>query len=106
MTIPTSESLINAAADTDLALRFVALGATLGYTQGDIESNLRKLVAAQLNANGDTVASVYDYAYQVRKQALDAVPPSPGANLAAVTDDYIRSALNKVFGSDGAHPLG
>ena len=30
MTIPTSESLINAAADTDLALRFVALGATLG----------------------------------------------------------------------------
>ena len=39
MTIPTSESLINAAADTDLA---------------------------------------------------------------AVTDDYIRSALNKVFGSDGA----
>ena len=69
MTIPTSESLINAAADTDLALRFVALGATLGYTQGDIESNLRKLVAAQFNANGDTVASVYDYAYQVRKQA-------------------------------------
>ena len=102
MATPTSESLINAAADTDLALRFVALGATLGYTQGDIESNLRKLVAATVNDNGDTVASVYDYAYQTRKQALAAVPPNPGANLGAVTDDYIRSALDKVFGSDGS----
>ena len=47
------------------------------------------LAAAPVNTNGDTVASVFAY-------AVGQMPPPPGANPAAVTDDFLRAALAHV----------
>ncbi len=94
----TSAALIAAFADNDLYERIVALGATLGLTPDQIAEKRWPLVIAQVNNTGnDTVASVYDYAFDVRAQAVAALPPAPGKNPGAVTDDHILYALGIVF---------
>ena len=54
-----------------------------------VDTRMRLLAAAPVNAAGDTVASVYAY-------AVGQMPPPPGANPAAVTDAFIRYALADV----------
>lgn len=90
----TSAALIAAFADNDLYERIVALGATLKLTPQQIADARWKLVIAPAAATGtDTIASVYAYALDVRNQAVAALPPMPGKNPAAVTDDQILHAL-------------
>lgn len=93
MSVP-SAALIAAFADNDLYERMVALGATLKMTPQQIADARWQLVIAPAAATGtDTIASVYAYAMDVRNQAVAALPPLPGANPAAVTDDQILYAL-------------
>ena len=54
-----------------------------------VDTRMRLLAAAPVNAAGDTVASVYAY-------AVGQMPPPPGANPAAVTDAFLRHALADV----------
>ena len=97
-TIPSSAALIAAAADTDLTARLIARGAALGLSQGSIEIAIRRLAAAPVDGTGsNTIASVYEYAAATRDQAVAALPPAPGKNPAAVTDDYLDYALRSVF---------
>lgn len=97
MSVP-SAALIAAFADNDLYERLVALGATLGLTPDQIAEKRWPLIIAQANNTGsDTIASVYDYAYEVRANAVAALPPAPGKNPGAVTDDHILYALGSVF---------
>ena len=87
MTTPSSAAIIAASNDSDLLARAVALGATIGLTQADVETQRTKLASAPVDSEGSTVASVYEYA--------DAQPRyRTGEDPAAVTDAHILHALS------------
>ena len=88
MATPSSASIIAASQDSDLLARAAALGATVGLTQADVESLRMRLAAAPVDSEGNTVASVYEYAVATYKPT-----PRPGENPAAVTDAHILHAL-------------
>ena len=62
MATPSSAAIIAASNDSDLLARAVALGATIGLTQADVEAHRTKLASAPVDTEGNTVASVYEYA--------------------------------------------
>lgn len=87
MATPTSAAIIAASNDSDLLARAVALGATVGLTQADVETQRTKIASAPVDSEGSTVASVYEYA--------DAQPRyRTGEDPAAVTDAHILHALS------------
>ena len=89
MATPTSAAIIAASNDSDLLARAVALGATVGLTQADVEAQRTKLASAPVDGEGNTVASVYEYA--------DAQPRyRTGEDPAAVTDAHILHALSTI----------
>ena len=89
MSTPSSAAIIAASNDSDLLARAVALGATLGLTQADVETQRTKLASAPVDSEGNTVASVYEYA--------DAQPRyRTGEDPAAVTDAHILHALGTI----------
>lgn len=86
MSTPTSAAIIAASRDSDLLARLVALGATLGLDQQAVEAARIKLASAPVDEEGNTVASVYEYATtQPRYRA--------GEDPAAVTDAHLLHAL-------------
>lgn len=91
MATPTSAAIIAASNDSDLLARAVALGATIGLTQADVEAHRTKLASAPVDSEGNTVASVYEYA-----SATYTPTPRPGENPAAVTDAHILHALGTI----------
>lgn len=91
MPTPSSAAIIAASNDSDLLARAVALGATVGLTQADVEAQRTKLASAPVDSEGNTVASVYEYA-----RATYTPPPRPGENPAAVTDAHILHALGTI----------
>lgn len=92
----TSAALIAAAEDNDLYERIVALAAQAGHSEQDVRAMRRQIVAANVSDNGDTVASVYQYAL------LNYEPkPTPGEDPSAVTDDQIRYAIDQILGVEG-----
>ena len=91
MATPSSAAIIAASNDSDLLARAVALGATIGLTQADVEAHRTKLASAPVDGEGNTVASVYEYA--------DAQPRyRTGEDPAAVTDAHILHALGTIQG--------
>lgn len=105
----TSTNLILAANDRDLEARFIAVAAEMGIdmAQNYVGNRMLQIAAQEVTSDGDTVASVYEYAvayYKQRKEAaeraykeaLDELGPEPGKDTAAVTDAYIRAALTKL----------
>lgn len=104
----TSTNLILAANDRDLEARFIAVAAEMGIemAQNYVASHMLQIAAQEVTSEGDSVASVYEYAVanykqrkeaaeQAYKEALEALGPEPGKNTSAVTDTYIRAALTK-----------
>ena len=91
MATPSSAAIIAASRDSDLLARAVALGATVGLTQADVEAQRTKLASAHVDSEGNTVASVYEYA-----RATYTPTPRPGENPAAVTDAHILHALGTI----------
>lgn len=91
MATPSSAAIIAASNDSDLLARAVALGATVGLTQADVEAQRTKLASAPVDDEGNTVASVYEYA-----DANYTPTPRPGENPAAVTDAHILHALGTI----------
>ena len=91
MATPSSAAIIAASQDSDLLARAVALGATIGLTQADVEAQRTKLASAPVDSEGNTVASVYEYA-----RATYTPTPRPGENPAAVTDAHILHALGTI----------
>lgn len=87
----TSADIIGASRDDDLLARMVALGATLGLSQGEVEAARTRLAAAPATDNGDTIASVHAYAVATYQPT-----PRPGENPAAVTDEHILHALRTI----------
>ena len=93
MSTPSSAAIIAASQDSDLLARAVALGATLGLTQADVETARTRLASAPADGDGATIASVYEYA-----AATYTPTPRPGENPAAVTDAHILHALGTIQG--------
>ena len=91
MATPTSAAIIAASHDGDLLARMVALGSTVGLTQADVEAQRTKLASAPVDDDGNTVASVFEYA-----RATYNPTPRPGENPAAVTDAHILHALGTI----------
>ena len=91
MSTPSSAAIIAASQDSDLLARAVALGATLGLTQADVETARTRLASAPADGDGVTIASVYEYA-----AATYTPTPRPGENPAAVTDAHILHALGTI----------
>ena len=91
MATPSSAAIIAASRDSDLLARMVALGATIGLTQADVESARTRLAAAPVDDSGSTIASVFEYAEATYKPT-----PRPGENPAAVTDAHILHALGSI----------
>ena len=89
MATPSSAAIIAASNDHDLLARAVALGATIGLTQADVETQRTKIASAPVDSEGSTIASVYEYA-----RATYSPTPRPGENPAAVTDQHILHALS------------
>ena len=89
MATPSSAAIIAASNDSDLLARAVALGATVGLTQADVEAHRTKLASAPVDSEGNTVASVYEYA--------DAQPRyRTGEDPSAVTDAHILHTLGTI----------
>ena len=91
MATPSSSAIIAASNDSDLLARAVALGATVGLTQADVEAQRTRLASAPVDDTGATIASVYEYAEATYKPT-----PRPGENPAAVTDAHILHALGTI----------
>ena len=89
MATPTSAAIIAASHDNDLIQRAVALGATIGLTQADVEAQRTKLASAPVDSEGNTVASVYEYAAAQPRYRT-------GEDPAAVTDAHILHALGTI----------
>lgn len=95
----TSKSILSAALDNDLLQRAIAIAADEGVKnpEGELAHRMFDLATAPVTDDGSTVASVYEYATAVREEALAKVPPEPGANPAAVTDEHLRYAIRHRF---------
>ena len=89
MATPTSAAIIAASNDSDLLAHAVALGATIGLTQADVEAQRTKLASAPVDSDGNTVASVYEYAAAQPRYRT-------GEDPAAVTDAHILHALGTI----------
>ena len=97
MAIPNSASIIKASRDSDLIERAVAIGAAMGLTRADVEANRTRFASLSVNEDGDTIASVYEYA-----DAHYEPVPRPGEDPAAVTDGHIVHALKRLTTNEGA----
>lgn len=115
MTVPTSFAIIAATKDTALTDRLAAVAATMGVEAPDFDvaKYRRDLVITQIDSDGSTLASVYEYAVENREakiaerdaaiaaaEAAHPVPPEPGEDPAAVIDNHLRAAL-QVLIDDG-----
>lgn len=91
MPTPTSAAIIAASRDTDLLDRLVALGATIGLSQGEVEAARVRLASAPVDGDGNTVASVHEYA-----AATYTPRPRPGADPEKIRDAQLLHALRTI----------
>lgn len=108
----TSETILRAAEDRHLARRAVALASAnrFPYPQQWVESNMMTIASAPVDAEGNTVASVYAFAvaqhalkkaeleaaYESAKKALESLK-EPGADLERVRDEQLTYAIYDLY---------
>lgn len=61
-----------------------------------VEENLGALLTAQV-ASSSTIADIHGYAKNAYDQKVAALPPAPGKDPAAVTDEHISAAIAAVI---------
>ncbi len=94
----TSRSLIAASRDAVLKERAVALAATLGMTENEVNAAWRNIIVTNADYSGKgTIADVYENAFEARYLALAKVPPEVGEDLSAVTDEHLLFALRQAL---------
>lgn len=67
---------------------------------GWVQMYVGTLISTPLTEAGDTIASVLDYARAQYENAVAALPPKPGDNPAAVTDEYLALVIQKILTPD------
>lgn len=98
----TTNQHIRAKSDMDLLQRFIAKAEMMNLPnpQAFVQNNLPLLVS-QVVEGDDSIADIYAYAAETRDNYIAATPPLPGANLSAVTDDYLEAAISQVQALSG-----
>lgn len=107
----TSKAILAAARDNDLRERAIALCAEGRFDKNPqyfVESNLFQLASAPIDGDGNTVASMYEYAqvqYETKKKELvqklaELEEKRPGADPASVTDEHLKYALDSLVKKD------
>lgn len=104
--MPSSHQIIAAHDDPALRRRAEALAVTIGLPPSAVAPNWAALVAQGIAVNGQdtTLADVYGYAAAARAEQLAALPPEPGDNPAAVTDQHLLAALNTLLPDSDEQP--
>jgi len=94
----TTAQHIAARDDEDLRKRFVAAAerAHIPNPASFVESNIGRLVSTEISS-GTTITTVHAYAVGQYEIAKDALPPAPGLNPAAVTDEQLASVVGSVW---------
>lgn len=94
----TTAQHIAARDDADLTARFIAAAeqAHVPNAESFVRMNLGVLVSTDLGG-GSTVTAVHAYASATYDQAVEALPPKPGLNPAAVTDEQLATAVQAVW---------
>lgn len=95
----TTAQHIAARDDKDLRSRLVAAAeqAHVDNPESFVQANIGRLISTKINGD-TTVTAVHAYASSVYDAAVAALPPAPGLNPAAVTDDQLAQAIQAVWG--------
>ena len=93
----TTAQHIAARDDENLVARLVASAEQAHIPNPDsfVRMNVGKLISTDIG--GTTVTTVHAYASAVYEQAVADLPPKPGLNPAAVTDDQLAQAIQAVW---------
>lgn len=96
----TTTQHINARNDPDLLDRFIAAAeqANVENASAWVQANMGRLVTVKVDG-AQTVSDVHAYADEVRDAYIKATPERPGANLGAVTDPHLLTAINAIMPS-------
>ena len=92
-----SQEIIQASSDSDLLERALVLGLSLGISEQGIRDAFKRIVAGEVGEEGNTtsVATAYASAQETYENAVKNLPPTPGKNLAGVTDEILIEAIQK-----------
>ena len=103
----TTADHIAARSDPDLLARFVARAEQLGVERASdwVQARIGRLITSAVAGN-QTVTDVYAYAANVRKEYLANTPERPGANLGAVTDSHLETAIQALYNAENPTPEG
>lgn len=103
----TTTDHINARGDFNLQDRFVAKAEQLNIPNASswVLSHISKLVTEKVDGN-QSITDVFAYASNVRKEYIAATPPEPGANLGAVTDSHLETAIQALYNAENPTPEG
>lgn len=98
--MPNTQEYITAKGDSDLLSRLIARAEMMNVDDPAnwVQINMSKLIQASIAGPDDTIVSVFSFAKQHREDYIAAIPPAPGADLAAVTDAHLTAAINAVRG--------
>lgn len=94
----TTAQHIAARNDKDLKERMVAAAeqAHIDNPELFVDQNIGKLISTPVEGES-TITTVHAYAADVRRQAVEALPPAPGLNPGAVTDVHLAAAIQAVW---------
>ena len=93
----TTAQHLAARSDPDLLQRLIAAAemANIPSASTWVQANLGALLGAPVQDN-QTISDVRAYADTVRQNAINAIPPAPGLDPAAVTDTHLYAAIQAV----------
>lgn len=94
----TTAQHIAARDDADLTARLIAAAeqAHIPEPATFVQSNIGKIISTSIG-EGTTITAVHAYASTVRADAVAQLPPPPGLNPAAVTDEQLTDAIQTVW---------
>ena len=95
--MPTTQQYIAAKGDPDLLARLIAKAEMLGISDpsGWVQAHLTAIMQQSIGEDS-TIVTVHAYAKGARDEYLAAIPPAPGADLGAVTDAHLETAIQAV----------
>lgn len=95
----TTAQHIAARGDSDLLQRLIATAEMEGIPSAAnwVQSNMGRLISTPVEGE-QNIADVYAYAYETRQQQVSALPPLPGVNPGAVTDEHMKTAIQSLIG--------
>ena len=96
--VASSTALIAASKDATLKERTVALGATVGMTENEVNAAWRNILVTNADNSGkEKIGDLYARALKQRELALAEVPPPVGEDLTAVLDEHLLFALRQAL---------